>query len=439
MLKMGCAKIDVTPDFPVYQRGYGARNQKTVLVENPVEAGVIALEQDGRRFLLITADLVGVPYRNCRIIYERLKQEFGIGWPEVVISASHTHFAPGFGPYVITFSGGALERGVYLPDDEYFEFWFAKLRIAVRAALADLEEVTLSSAAVPVSGIAYNRRLIRKSDGVVQTHYTLPENLDDYDFSPIDETFHIWRFNKGNRPKALLGRYGCHPVTGGAEYYGISADYPGCFKQCVQNEFGCPGFFWLGTAGDVVPMRRNGHSRQDLGEILTRAIRLNELNFRAENDFILDATGFTLHGTPVMVLDHGRREELLQAAFAAAAQSAEPYNAALSETAQRYLVTSRYPQSGYDIPIQLLRLGGKVAVFIPFEVFTDIGLALRKACPEAVIVSISGGHEGYLPLQSDFALGGYETQFGATFAPDTGDRLLAACVEEIGNFQSRNL
>ena len=56
MLKMGCAKIDVTPDFPVFLRGYGARKQKTTLVEEPIEVGVIALEQDGKKVLMITAD-----------------------------------------------------------------------------------------------------------------------------------------------------------------------------------------------------------------------------------------------------------------------------------------------------------------------------------------------------------------------------------------------
>ena len=139
------------------------------------------------------------------------------------------------------------------------------------------------------------------------------------------------------------------------------------------------------------------------------------------------------------MLDYDRREELLQRELAAAAKSSEYYHAALNETAQRYLVTSRYPREGYDIPIQLLRLGAQVVVFIPFEVFTDIGFALRSAVPEAAIVSISGGHEGYLPLAEDFPKGGYETAFGATFAPDTGDRILAECVKQIGLFQKRVL
>ena len=94
MLKMGCAKIDVTPDFPVFLRGYGARKQKTALVEEPIEVGVIALEQDGKKVLMITADNLGIQVEDCRKITARIQEEFGIGGADVMISCSHTHFAP---------------------------------------------------------------------------------------------------------------------------------------------------------------------------------------------------------------------------------------------------------------------------------------------------------------------------------------------------------
>ena len=33
MFKMGCAKCDVTPEFPVYLRGYATRNKLTDKVD----------------------------------------------------------------------------------------------------------------------------------------------------------------------------------------------------------------------------------------------------------------------------------------------------------------------------------------------------------------------------------------------------------------------
>ena len=435
MLKMGCAKIDVTPDFPVFLRGYGARKQKTTLVEEPIEIGVIALEQDGKKVLMITADNIGIHVEECREITERIRKEFGIGYPDVMISGSHTHFAPGFSAFAVSFPEGELAQGVYPADTQYFEFWYGKLRIAVRAALDDMEPVTLDYVVIPVSGIAFNRRTVKKSDGLVKTNYLLPPNLDDFDFSPIDEKFYVWRFRKANRPKAILGRYSCHPVTGGAEYYGISADYPGYFKRCVQDEFGCPGFFLLGTAGDVVPMRRNGQSRRDLGEVLARTIRLNELNFRKADDFVLETGNFTVPGTLVRIADHATMEQDFQAALADAKKYPHEYRPEFGAAAGRYLIARRFASKEFDIPIQLLRLGRHVIVGLPFEVLTAIGLELRAACPEAVIASITGGYESYLPLASDFPKGGYETDNGANFAPETGNRVLEGCIAAVKKFQ----
>ena len=436
MLKMGCAKIDVTPDFPVFLRGYGARKQKTALVEEPVEVGVIALEQNAKKVLMITVDNIGIQVEDCREVTARLRKEFGIGGADVMISCSHTHFAPGFTSYSVTFPDGELEQGIYPADKEYFEFWYAKTRIAVRAALDDMEAVSLDCAVIPVSGIAFNRRTVKKSDGLVQTNYLLPKNLDDFDFSPIDELFYVWRFNKGNRPKGILGRYSCHPVTGGAEFYGISADYPGYFKKCVQDEFGCPGFFLLGTAGDVVPMRRNGQSRRDLGEILARSIRLNELNFRKADDFTLATASFTVPGTLFRIANHDTMEKDYQAALADAKKHPHEYRPELAEASNRYMIAKRFADKKFDIPIQLLRLGCHVIVGLPFEVLTAIGLELRAACPEAVIASITGGYESYLPLASDFPKGGYETDDGANFEPETGNNILAACIREVKKFQA---
>ena len=444
MLKMGCAKVDTTPDFPVYLRGYGFRNRKTDTIADRLETGVIALEQDGKTILLITADLEGIHIDRCREISERIKKEFGIGFPNLFISSSHTHFSPGFSAYAVTVPGGKLPMEMYPPDEDYFEFWYAHTREAVRQALEDMEVVTIESAAIPVPGIAFNRRTIRKSDGMVETNYTLPENPDDYHFTPIDPEFTVWRFLQGDRLKAVIGRYGCHPVSGTDKFYEISSDYPGAFQRAVQREYGCPGFFLLGTAGDVVPMNRSSQTRHDMGEILARLIHLNDLQFRPEPDLPVAATSFTVRGTLKRIAEtddlEGYWQQALKEARRTAGESKAPgENTAylqLREAEYRYLITKRFGAKEFDIPVQLLRLGRRLLVGLPFEILTDFGLKLREACPEALIVSMTGGYEDYLPLAADFEKGGYETESEANFLPDTGDRILAECIRKIRDFAS---
>ena len=127
-----------------------------------------------------------------------------------------------------------------------------------------------------------------KGENKVITNFVYPADFEKYEFQDVDTTLNIWRFKKGDCIKAILGRFSCHPVTGGNDIYSVSADYPGYFQKYISEFFGCPCMFMLGSAGDVVPMRRNGTSRRDIGMVLASAVRLAERRFRKIADFKLD-------------------------------------------------------------------------------------------------------------------------------------------------------
>jgi hypothetical protein len=49
---------------------------------------------------------------------------------------------------------------------------------------------------------------------------------------------------------------------------------------------------------------------------------------------------------------------------------------------------------------QLLRIGRRVSIAcLPFEVLAEFALRAKAANPSAMIVTISGGYEGYMPLE----------------------------------------
>ena len=435
MFKMGCAKCDVTPEFPVYLRGYATRNKLTDKVEEPLEAGVIALQKNDKRVLLITADSIGIKQNDCRRIYAALQEKFNINYPDIIISSSHTHFAPCFHGCTVAGPGGELPIGALPPDEKYFEFFMQKLIPTVEHALQDLEEVELLQAEIPVSCVAFNRRTVRKRDGLVDTNYFYPANDSDYNFSDYDKTMHVWKFMRGTHPKAVLARYGCHPVTGGYDSNAISADYPGYFKRYIQQELGCPGFFMLGTAGDVVPMRRNGTSRRDIGLILASAVKLHDWAFRKAEDFTLKTTCETFEVVTPRLLDVTADD--VEAEYAKLLSEARQQSKIHSDFFLYSLVRGFYLENQgatAELQYQILQLGGKKLVILPFEVFTIVGQKIREAIPNAVVVSCSGGSECYLPLQEDFAKGGYETLTGTRLAQDTGDKLLAMVIEKLKTF-----
>lgn len=94
-------------------------------------------------------------------------------------------------------------------------------------------------------------------------------------------------------------------------------------------------------------------------------------------------------------------------------------------------IAQTYPGRKFTMPLRFLRLGDKVLTGMPFEVLSIISLKLKEANPEAVLISVTGGYNGYLPLAEDFARQGYECSFGFThFAPGTGDTALKTAIEE---------
>ena len=434
---MGCAKADVTPSFPVYLRGYASRNRVTNEVEEPIEVGVIALEQDNVKSLILTVDGLGIEVPYMLKIYKAVADATGIDYPNIMISSSHTHFAPNFSSFTIFTAGGELDLGDHPADSRYFDFWISKVIPAVKHAIADLEDVRLLQADIPVSSIAFNRRTVRKADGKVTTNYIYPADPENYDFSDIDTVMHVWKFMRGNAPTAVLARYGCHPVTGGYNSYGISADYPGYFRRYTEEKLGCPAFFLLGTAGDVVPVQRANESRKDIGQVMASSIRLAERMFRDTTDFALKCANHNLHVKSDMLngmtagdVDKHWAEELKKA------ENTSSYSQDFYMAGMMHSMFHEFNGSEADLSIQLMQLGDRVLVGLPFEVLTAIGIGIREVYPDAAVVSCTAGYECYLPVASDFPKGGYEANAGTVWAPDTGDNVIAESITALKEFKA---
>ena len=71
---------------------------------------------------------------------------------------------------------------------------------------------------------------------------------------------------------------------------------------------------------------------------------------------------------------------------------------------------AEYPD---EVPVtaQVLRIGNIAIAAMPCEIFTDIGLEIKKTSPfrNTFTVCLANGYNGYLPTPEQHALGGYET------------------------------
>lgn len=435
MLKMGCSKADITPGFPCFLRGYASRTELTEQVEDPIEVGVIALEQGSTRQIILTVDSLATAEADCQSIRREIEQRFDIAPQNVVIACSHSHFAPEMCGFTIS-TGGGMPWGNYPADERFRNFWMARVMPAIEQALNDLEAVELLQSDVQVSCIAFNRRTVRKADGMVITNYTYPQDPENYDFTPIDTTLNIWKFMRGTHVKAVLARYGCHAVTGGINNNAVSADFPGAFRQAVLAKMGCPAFFMNGTAGDVVPIQRNGSSRKEIGEVLANAVKLAERTFQKAPDFQLKSAVATVKvAAPDLV---GKSLEEVEKMYKSALDSVQgklEHDGNFYVTARLYNMFKKWQSSEGELPLQVIQLGSKLLVCLPFDVLTDIGSRIVEVFPEVIVVSYSGGDNGYISLPEDAPKGGYETTSGTSLAPDTGIKFINAAIELIGQLK----
>ena len=78
--------------------------------------------------------------------------------------------------------------------------------------------------------------------------------------------------------------------------------------------------------------------------------------------------------------------------------------------ARETVLLAKYPDT-VKVTLQAMRIGDLGIVAIPCEVFTEIGLEIKKKSPlkPTCMVSLANGYNGYLPTPAQHELGGYET------------------------------
>jgi hypothetical protein len=426
MLKFGISQVELTPDFPVGLSGYPGRDALTDQVEEPVELSCAVLKRNEKTLVFIMIDSLGINHADCQRLYKAIETRYGISFPEIVISASHSHFAPNSAIAPILYELPGENIGVRPWDERFYKHLEEKIFAALKEAFASMEEVNIKFAAVPLPHLLFNRRTIKKSSSQVENNYDYPADPAQFIFNEVDDELSLWKFKRADGTIAgIIGRFSCHAVTGGKNKEHISGDYPYYFRKEINRIFNCPCGFILGAAGDGVPLRRNKDSRELIGKTLAQSAVMAELTFADCPDTGLDAHAVEI---PVMLRPDIKLDpEFYQQKINDFTADDKNNIDLVYDTVNRLCIALNYQQYEFDLPLQIIKLGGKTLIGMPYEVLSQIGLKLQASCPDARLISLTGGYNGYLPLKEDFPLGGYET-VAALFCPDTGDRFLDVAI-----------
>lgn len=415
--KAGVARSIITPDEPLWLAGYAARQRPAEGKMHDLWLKALALEAtDGRRAVLMTADVLGFPRASAERICAELRERHGLGRDQIMLTASHTH------------SGPVLESAlydIYPLDDaqrEAISRYTRRLEaIAVETAGRALQALQPAALAVfeGTADFAVNRRNNREADVPALRAGGTPLP------GPVNHRVPglIVR-DSGDEPIALVFGYACHATV--LDGYQWSGDYPG-FAQ-LELEAANPGMtamFFAGCGADQNPIpRRSQELCEKYGKQLAAAV--------------MDAIARPTR-TP---------EPTLKTAFSILdLQYEQPDEATLRQTAAGTGYTARWAQrllaekengvswpGSYPYPIQVWRLGAdQYWVALGGEVVVDyVNRLQERLSPGVWVAGYANDVMAYIPSRRVWEEGGYEAGAFAVYGlpavrwqPEIEDRILA--------------
>ncbi|MCY7419953.1 MAG: neutral/alkaline non-lysosomal ceramidase N-terminal domain-containing protein [Chloroflexi bacterium] len=416
-MKVGAARIDITPPLGMELEGYGARVSGASGVHDPLHARALVVEgDDGTSVALVVTDLLQVLPRLQGEVAAEILERTGITRSHLQLVGTHTHSGPDLN------RPSVAEQAI---GDRIVE--------AVEQAWRERREAVAAVGVGHVEGIGANRR----PDG-----------------GPVDDRVTVTRFDGlDGTPIATHVNYGCHPTTLGPNNTLYSADYPGVLCRIVDEAVGGVTVFSTGPQGDINP---GGYSPEGsmVGVVVPwRTFESAEHYGRALADVTLevraslrpvpsarawgDARVLELERKPLPDPEMARNvaEQARAAAMTmeAAALTPDATYHALVAAAYAELLARQAAAPDRDGPVRLrvsaLALGPLLHVGVEGELFVALGQRIRAALGDdtTCIAALSDGTVGYIPTQEAFAIGGYEPN-ASVLVPGEGERLVEAAI-----------
>lgn len=401
-LQAGVAEIDVTPPVGTRQGGFGSRDHGAVGIHDPLRAKALALSDGGTTLVLVTCDIISLPYAFTDPMFERMTQVTSLPRGQVMVTCSHTHSGP-------------LTRGVAgFPgtDDEYLSVLSEKLVSVAKMALDCQEPARLGFARGKVQ-VGINRRemtpegmkLGRNPEGPVAAYV---------DVMSV-------RGEDGDLLAAYFS-HAAHPVVLGGDNYLISADFPGYAQRAIEAVYpGALALFAQGCCGDINAERGDGtfDQAQRLGKMLAGAVIacLEEAELLEELSLSSAAASLDVPlEDPPPVEEATARVEALRGDYESARAGGDPIPARLTrcrlERAERILALAEQGATGQTERFDLtaFRVGPVGIIGLPGEVFVEYALNIDAASPfeQNFVLAYSNGCISYVPTAEAYPHGGYE-------------------------------
>lgn len=239
-LKLGTAKVDITPRKPVPLAGFKDREGNAQGIAHPLYARILVFQYEHRdgektKAILVSADLIWWDTKRARRMREWIARKWGLTVSSVILHATHTHCGPQ--------TSDQFTPSLGRPDGDVIRQIEEKILAGIRRAFQNVEPVGIQRG-IGECKMGINRR--KMVDGKV----IMAPNPE----GPVDPEVNVIRFCMDNgQPKAILVHYACHPTTTGDNL--ISSEFPGVAMELLEEQMGngAVAVFLQGCCGDIRP------------------------------------------------------------------------------------------------------------------------------------------------------------------------------------------
>ncbi|MDP6836106.1 MAG: neutral/alkaline non-lysosomal ceramidase N-terminal domain-containing protein [Candidatus Marinimicrobia bacterium] len=377
LLKVGWAKVNMTPTRHVPLSGYGARKgAPSIGVHDSVYVRTFVFTNEVDTSVLITLDALIVPPTVTYELQARLP-EIGYHFSQLFLTATHTHCSMGaWGDSWI----GEKFAGDY--DQEVVDSITGAILTSIQEAASSVELANLAYSEYSVPDLVSNRLVGDK--GI------------------IDPWFRVVKIAKASGATALITTFAAHATVLGPDEMRFSRDYPGSLVDSLEamDEIDFAAFC-AGAVGSHRPQSGGFRDYKRIGWLAS------ELAYNVKNGTV-DLPAREISKLRTVQLNLPLREPHWRIGR----------NWRLRPWLFRWLTE---PSPAY---LSLLRLGDIVFVGTPCdfsgELMPPIVRTARENGQEVLVTSFNGGYVGYITKDDWYDLKEYETFYMNWFGPYNG-------------------
>jgi len=248
---VGCARIDITPGYPVRLMGYASRQHESEGVTQRIWAKALAIggDQQAAPAVLLAVENCGVPAWMTKLVARRLHNEAGLPASHLVVCSTHSHAAPSLKESVPMMFMPPVPAAHKQHVDRYSRELPGQLVEVALKAITNRSPARLTWGAGEV-GFAANRRVLK--DG----HWV---GFGVHADGPVDHSLPVLvaRDPGDKRMIAIVANYACHCTTLGGDFNQICGDWAGYAQQMIEAHHpGAMALITIGCGADANPQPR---------------------------------------------------------------------------------------------------------------------------------------------------------------------------------------